>query len=73
MTEKEKERDGRAVPWKKVQEVLADLKTIYDDEKIYKIIEKLRRKTHGEKIKLSQYCVDNIEGNTMSNVHLLIQ
>ena len=26
---------------------------------------------HGEKIKLSQYCVDNIEGITMSNVHLL--
>ena len=35
----------RAVPWKEVQEVLADLKTIYDDEKSYKRIEKLRRKT----------------------------
>ena len=48
---KEKEREkivqrgGRAVPWKEVQEVLADLKIIYGDEKRYKIIEKLRRKT----------------------------
>ena len=48
---KEKEREklvrrgGRAVPWKEVQEVLADLKIIYDDEKRYKIIEKFRRKT----------------------------
>ena len=50
---KEKEREkivqrgGRAVPWKEVQEVLADLKIIYDDEQRYKRIENL-----GGKLKL---------------------